>query len=60
MAITFLTSPNPVTMAFMGLLLSSGMNLLPFFVTEYSRLDEVADRMSFSRSEESYDFIVGK
>ncbi len=64
MAITFLTASNsnPITMAFMGLLLSSGMSILPFFITEYLRLDEVADRtMNFARrSDESYDFIVGK
>jgi hypothetical protein len=60
MAISILTQPNAVTMALMGLVLSSGMAILPFLILQYSVLDEVADRLHLVKNEETYDFIVGK
>lgn len=58
--IPLLANPNPITMTLMGLILSSGMAILPFLIRDYAIVDEVADRINTVRSDETHDFIVGK
>jgi len=60
MPVSILPASNPITMALMGLVLSSGIAILPVIILQYSVVDEMADRLSLVRNDESYDFIVGK